>query len=49
MVVPVTAIPPPYPASFILKDQHEIVGFTAIDTSPRQIVELVRGVIVLLG
>ena len=50
MVVPVTEIPPPYPASpFGIKDQHEIVEFTGIDTSPKQIVELVRGDIVLLG
>ena len=50
MVVPVTEIPPPYPAiPFGIKDQHEIVEFTAIDTSPKQIVESVRGDIVLLG
>jgi hypothetical protein len=50
MVVPVTEIPPPYPTiPFGIKDQHEIVEFTAIDTSPKQIVELVRGDIVLLG
>ena len=50
MVVPLTVIPPPYPPSpFGVKDQHEIVEFTAIDTSPKQIVELASGVMVLLG
>jgi hypothetical protein len=52
MLVPVTDIPPPSPAiPFGVKDQHEIGEFVpnGADTSPRQIVELLRGVIVLLG
>ena len=50
MVVPVTEIPPLYPAiPFGIKDQHEIVEFTDIDTSPKQIVESVLGEMLLLG